>query len=125
LVFIAAGSGIVPFRSMWRYVRQSGSNATFSLLYASKSRTYVIYHRELAELSEAGYRIVHTLTRNDDPFWTGYTRRIDRDMLADFIGHVAGAIFYICGPPEFCDCIAGNLINLGAERNSIKTEKYD
>jgi ferredoxin-NADP reductase len=125
LVFIAAGSGIVPFRSMWRYVRQTRSRQNISLLYASKSARYVIYRNELDALGQAGYRVVHTFTRNDDPSWTGYSRRIDPDMLVEFVQQFSKKFFYVCGPPEFCDCIVSDLIGLRVERQNIKTEKYD
>jgi ferredoxin-NADP reductase len=125
LVFIAAGSGIVPFRSMWRYIRQTGSTAVFSLLYSSKSLRHVIYHDELSELSQAGYRIVHTITRNDDPSWTGCSRRIDREMLADFVQDFGRSLFYMCGPPDFCDCATQYLTELGVGRDRMRTEKYD
>jgi len=124
-VFIAAGSGIVPFRSMWRYICQTGSKSTFSVLYASKSHARVIYRDELTQLTKAGYRIVLTMTRKDDPLWTGYSRRIDRDMLVEVVGHFEGKLFYICGPPVFCDCVAADLQSLGVPRDLVKTEKYD
>jgi ferredoxin-NADP reductase len=125
LVFIAAGSGIVPFRSMWRYIRQTGSKTEFSLLYASKCFRYVIYRDELAGLTQAGYRIVHTLTRTDDPLWSGYSRRIDREMLDQFVGDFADKLFYVCGPPDFCNRIAAWLVELTVSCDRIKTEKYD
>jgi ferredoxin-NADP reductase len=124
-VFIAAGSGIVPFRSMWRYMLQTRATSRFSLLYASRSFRYVIYREELTALSAAGFRIIHTFTRKEDPLWTGYSRRVDQEMILEFVGEVADKIFYVCGPPEFCDCTAHHLLNLSVDRKRIKTEKYD
>jgi ferredoxin-NADP reductase len=124
-VFIAAGSGIVPFRSMWRYMNQSLATTRFSLLYASRSFRYVIYREELAALRAAGFRIIHTFTQNEDPLWTGYSRRIDQEMLVEFVEDVGDKTFYVCGPPEFCACTAHHLVNLSVDRKRIKTEKYD
>lgn len=124
-VFIAAGSGIVPFRSMWRYVLQTGADTRWSLLYVSRSIRYVIYRDELRTLSESGFRVVHTFTENDDPLWTGYSRRIDREMLVQFVEHFEDKIFYVCGPPEFCNSTAAHLMSLKVERERIKTERYD
>src|SRR5262249_34090800 len=73
VVFIAAGSGIVPFRSMWRYIVQESLDMQVTLLYASKSRDYIIYRNELLKLPRPRFSVVHTLTRNDDPEWTGYS----------------------------------------------------
>ena len=125
VVFIAGGSGIVPFRSMWRYIRQSGSKTTFSLLYSSKSLRYVIYRDELIALREAGYYIVHTFTGTVDSSSMGYKRRIDRDMLVEFAGDFRQKIFYVCGPPAFCDCVTGYLLELKVQCELIKIEKYD
>jgi ferredoxin-NADP reductase len=125
VVFIAAGSGIVPFRSMWRYIRQSGSKTTFSLLYSSKSFRSVIYSDELGALRKAGYHIVHTFTGADDSLSMGYTRRIDRYMLLEFVRDFGRKFFYTCGPPAFCDCVVRYLLELKVERERIKIEKYD
>ena len=97
----------------------------FSLLYASKSQDHIIYRDEIEHLSKAGYHVVHTLTRSNDPDWKGYSRRIDLDMLIEFVGDFRHPLFYVCGPPEFCNCIVRYLCDLGVQRDRIKTEKYD
>lgn len=124
VVFIAAGSGIVPFRSMWRYVEQRGLPTRMTLLYASRSLPFVIYRNELESLAKR-HKVVHTLTRNEDSAWRGYSRRIDKQMLVEVCGDLSGRTFYVCGPPAMCDCVVGNLKDLGVPRSSIKTEKYD
>jgi ferredoxin-NADP reductase len=125
VVFIAAGSGIVPFRSMWRYIAQKPLDMKVTLLYASKSPRYVIYREELASIASARFRVVHTFTRNDDPAWGGYTRRIDPDMLWEVIRTFEDKYFYVCGPPAMCNCVVVYLQDFGVERARIKTEKYD
>lgn len=125
LVFVAGGSGIAPFRSMWRYLLQIGSTAQVDVLYASRSPAYVIYRSELDVLNHAGCRVTYTFTRNDDPLWTGYARRIDRSMLVDVAGNLTDKSFYVCGPPALCDCVMTCLTALGVERRRIKAEKYD
>src|SRR5206468_2668754 len=109
----AAGSGIVPFRSMWRYIAQKPLNTKVTLLYASKSLRYVIYGEELATSAAARFRVVHTFTRNDDPAWTGYSRRIDPDMLGEVIETFEEKYFYVCGPPAMCSCVVGYLQDFG------------
>jgi ferredoxin-NADP reductase len=124
-VFIAAGSGIVPFRSMWRYIAQRSLDMHVTLLYASKSVPYIIYREELEALPRSRFNIVHTLTRNDDPAWTGYSRRIDSAMLLEVIRKFDDKYFYVCGPPAMCNCVVLYLQDFGVERARIKTEKYD
>jgi len=125
LVFIAAGSGIVPFRSMWRYIAQRPLDMQVTLLYASKSIPYIIYRDELTALPRSRFNVIHTLTRNDDPSWKGYSRRIDSEMLLEVIRKFEDKYFYICGPPPMCNCVVLCLQDFGVERHRIKTEKYD
>lgn len=125
VVFVAAGSGIVPFRSMWRYIRQKELDMGITLLYASKSLQYVIYREELESLDTKQVKLVHTFTRNQDPSWRGYSRRIDREMLVECIKDFDGKLFYVCGPPAMCNCVVADLLDLHVERDFIKTEKYD
>lgn len=124
-VFIAGGSGIVPFRSMWRYIVQKSLDVKVTLLYASKSLGYVIYRDELALLPPPRFNVVHAFTRNDDPEWAGYCRRIDCDMLQEVIRTFEDKYFYVCGPPAMCVCVLSYLRALGVERHRIKIEKYD
>jgi ferredoxin-NADP reductase len=124
VLFVAAGSGIVPFRSMWRWISQRGLDIRITLLYASKSLPYVIYRDELNELARR-HRVVHTLTRNDDPAWDGYSRRVDKAMLAEVAGSLARKRVYVCGPPAMCEDVLGYLEEAGVPRASVRTEKYD
>ena len=125
VVFIAAGSGIVPFRSMWRYIVQKPLDMRVTLLYASKSLPYVIYRDELASLPKPQFNVVHTFTRNNDPGWAGYSRRIDSTMLSEVVREFDDKYFYVCGPPAMCSCVVADLQDFGVERARIKTEKYD
>lgn len=125
VVFIAAGSGIAPFRSMWRYAMEKKIYTDITLLFSSKTRDYIIFRDELAALHGNGMRVVHTITRNDDPNWTGYARRIDKEMLKHVIGSTDGKLFYACGPPGMCKSAVQALGELGADPKSIKTEEYD
>jgi ferredoxin-NADP reductase len=124
-VFIAAGSGIVPFRSMWRYIVQKPLAMNVTLLYASKSPRHIIYRHELAALPKPRFHVIHTFTQNDDPSWPGYSRRIDSEMLREVIAESEDKYFYVCGPPAMCNCVVGYLADFGVDRSRIKMEKYD
>ena len=61
------------------------SDAPTRLLYSSRSREDAIYAEELDHLSaeDGTLEVTHTLTRSQSPGWTGYSRRIDREMLEE------------------------------------------
>ena len=125
VVFIAAGSGIAPFRSMWRYILQKNLDMGVTLIFSSKTKDYIIFRNELEEINNGNIRVIHTITRNDDPSWTGYKRRIDKDLIMESVRNFDGKLFYACGPPLMCESAKKALLELGVPAEKIKLEKYD
>src|SRR5712692_5662407 len=85
LLLVAGGSGIVPLMAMLRHRAAVGSTVATRLLYSSRSIEEVIYRDELERLVKSAtlLEVVHTLTREQPPGWTGYHRRIDTEMLRE------------------------------------------
>ena len=129
LFLVAGGSGIVPLMAMLRTRATSPAAARAStpatLLYSSRSWEDVIYRDEVMRLADPGVKVVQTLTRSQPPGWTGFTRRIDADMLAE----VAPAPslephIYICGPTALVETAARIMVELGHEPARVKTERF-
>jgi ferredoxin-NADP reductase len=125
MIWIAGGSGIVPFRSMWRYLEQQNPAGRYALLYAVKTSNDIIYASELNRLAASGRQIILTLTLESPVGWPGFRRRIDADMLRLALPQIEDKVFYVCGPPAMCDEIALQLARMGVERCDIRIEKYD
>jgi ferredoxin-NADP reductase len=69
--------------------------------------------------------VVQTLTHAQPPGWTGYTRRIDSQMLREVAWPVdQRPLAYICGPTPFVETAAASLVALGHEPARIKTERF-
>ena len=125
MVWIAGGSGIVPFRSMWRYLDQTSSSAPFTLLYATKNAEQIIFRDELAALARGRNPVLHTFTADAPAVWNGFRGRVDRRMLSAVVRDFEGPLFYLCGPPVMCDDVALHLRELGVPQSCIRAEKYD
>jgi ferredoxin-NADP reductase len=125
LVWIAGGSGIVPFRSMWRYIEETRSLTDFTLLYATKTFDQIIYREELAAMLHRGRRILHTFTQEAPAGWNGFLGRVDQRILTALISEFREPLFYVCGPPAMCDDVGRHLVQLGTPRLNIRMEKYD
>jgi ferredoxin-NADP reductase len=122
LLLVAGGSGVVPFRSMLRHRAAAGSSVSARLLYSSRSLDEVIYRNEW---TGSGADVRLTLTREQPAGWTGYSRRID----AELIGEVAWPpeerpLVYVCGPTAFVEVAAESLVALGHDAGRIKTERF-
>ncbi len=127
LFLIAGGSGLVPLMAMLRHRAAVGSTVPAALLYSSRTLEDVIYREELSRLAarDDGLQVVHTLTRSWPARWTGPSRRIDREMLAE-VGFPASARprIFICGPTSLVESAGQLLLSLGHERSLIKTERF-
>jgi len=130
LFLVAGGSGIVPLMAMLRtratLPAPSRASSPATLLYSSRAWEDVIYRDEVIALAEdPGVNVVQTLTRSQPSGWTGFTRRIDADMLTE----VAPAPslrpnIYICGPTALVETAAQILVELGHEPARVKTERF-
>ena len=130
LFLIAGGSGIVPLMAMLR-ARSAASPearaaAPATLLYSSRSWDDVIYRDEVERLStDSDVRVVQTLTRAQPPGWTGFSRRIDADMITE-VGPAPALAphIYICGPTALVESAANILVELGHDPARVKTERF-
>jgi ferredoxin-NADP reductase len=122
VLLVAGGSGVVPLMAMARHRARVGSTAPMRLLYSSRTWEDVIYREELGTL---GVEVVHTLTREQPPGWSGYARRIDDDLLREVSFPAAdGPRVYVCGSTRFVDAAADGLVRLGYDPRSIRTERF-
>jgi ferredoxin-NADP reductase len=124
LLLAAGGSGVVPLRAIVRERSRTGSSVPVKLLYSSRSWEDVIYRTEL-DVPPDGVQVIHTLTRSQPPMWQGYARRVDKQMLTEVAWPVAEMpLTYVCGPTNFVESVASNLVALGYPAGRIKTERF-
>jgi ferredoxin-NADP reductase len=122
LLLIAGGSGLVPLMSMLRHRRNAHSTAEARLLVSVRGPDEVLYANELAT---TGAELVFTYTRAAPEGWNGYARRVDRAMLTEVAYPPdAGARIYVCGPTTFVETVANELVGLGHDPASIRTERF-
>jgi ferredoxin-NADP reductase len=127
LLLVGGGSGVCPLMAMLRHRAAQGSTVATRLLYSSRSLEDVIYREELGALVARadGAEVFHTLTRGQPAGWTGYTRRIDRDMLAEVAFAPAHQpLCMVCGPTPLVEVVATTLVQLGHSPDRIKTERF-
>jgi ferredoxin-NADP reductase len=127
LFLIGGGSGVVPLMAMVRHRARAGSSLPARLLVSSRGPDEIIYRDELDRLAAThdGFEVVHTLTRQQPPGWTGYARRIDEQMLAEVIGPLGTAArTYLCGPTALVENAANALVRLGLPPDRVRTERF-
>jgi ferredoxin-NADP reductase len=105
---------------MLRHRERAGSDAPARLLLSARTQPDVIYRAELQ-----GWDVTYTYTRQAPPGWTGYARRVDREMLAEsgFPAEQHPRIF-VCGPTGFVEGVADDLTRLGHDPARVRTERF-
>jgi ferredoxin-NADP reductase len=126
LLLVAGGSGLVPFRSMLRHHRAIRSSVPVRLLCSARSLPLLIYRDELMRI--AAYDEIDvsvTLTREQPNGWHGYRGRIDRELIAEVAWPPSTRpLVYVCGPTDFVETAASELVALGHEASRIRTERF-
>ena len=125
MLLVGGGSGIVPLMAMVRERTANHEAVPTTLLYSARSWEDVIYRDELDRWGKRGdgLEIVFTLTRDQPPDWTGYSRRVDRELLSE-VAPADLALAFVCGPTPFVEAVAEALVGLGHEPSRIKTERF-
>jgi ferredoxin-NADP reductase len=127
LLLAAGGSGLVPLMAMVRARIRDGGDVPVRLLVSSRSADDVIYNGELGAIAAGhdGVEVIQTLTRAQPPGWSGYRRRVDREMLADVAWPATDKPrCYVCGPTGFVEAVATSLVELGHQPQNIRTERF-
>jgi ferredoxin-NADP reductase len=148
LVHVCAGSGSVPNFSILKHALTAHPKLRHTFLYSNKTWDDIIFRGELASLAAAHgdrLRVLHTLTREDDPGARGpdvRKGRINAELLREAIPDPSACVVYACGPaigpferaaarergvepePRFLETVLTALETLGVPDKHIKRESY-
>lgn len=127
LAFIAGGIGITPYRSMLKYLLDTGEPRDIVVIYANRCAPDIVYSDVLdAAQRDLGIRTIYTLTDPDSvpPGWSGCTGRVDAEMLAREIPDYQDRLFYLSGPPEMVRDCERQLRSLRVSRRNIKKDLF-
>jgi ferredoxin-NADP reductase len=127
LLLIAGGSGVVPLMAMIRARAAAAVQTPARLLYSAREPDEVIYAAELAERAATGdgFELFLTYTRRQPPGWTGFARRIDREMLLEVSGPLGRDVeAFACGPTRLVEAVASGLVEVGIPGAQIRTERF-
>ncbi|MEO8515947.1 MAG: FAD-binding oxidoreductase [Flavobacterium sp.] len=116
-IFIAAGSGITPFLSIFRDLYKQNKLRGNKLIYTNKTSDDVIMDVELRKMLKNDY--LNVFTRENVVGYVG--KRIDRNFLIDTVSNFSQH-FYVCGPNDFVQNITKILLDLGATSDTLVVE---
>ncbi len=114
LVLLSGGSGITPFISILRHVRDNGLKNKIIMLNSNCTYDDIIYRTELDALSRDNIYIMNTIDKYDDN-WKGEKGYINRDMILRYVNkdRLNDYAWMLCGPPGMINSLEKTLKELG------------
>ena len=126
LAFIAGGIGITPFRSMVKYLADTGDTRSVKLLYGERSVNDIAYGEVFEEARhKVAVDTTYITAAPADPTSTFIqTGRIDKRTIQSQIPDYAERIFYVSGPQPMVRSIKDSLLQLGVPKHRIKLDYF-
>ncbi len=128
ILFLAAGSGVVPIMSMLRWLADTEAQADVELILSFRTDGDIIYHDEL-KLIAARHRNIKlfinlTQKQLNDNENRQFSGRINKTLIATRIPDLMERMVYLCGPESFMADCKSYLKELGFPDGQIYFESF-
>lgn len=121
-IFLAAGSGLAPFRAMVEEVLGADRRTELTLLFSARTEADVLDRDRFVSLQARcpGFEFIRTLTRGAGPPPHGRIPAILPRLYPDLAGHDV----FIAGSGGFVDACARTAQTLGVRHERVHTEPF-
>lgn len=109
LVFVAGGIGVTPYRSILKYLEDSGEKRNIKLIYGVADRAELCFER--------------LIRRNTKKFVTT-TRRLSAEFILRHSDPDKGEIIYLSGPEPMVEALNQQLIDAGVPKTQLRTDFF-
>lgn len=126
LIYIAAGSGVTPFRSVIRSLLDQRVAQPIYLLHSVKTQRELLFMKDFQNWSgtRKNFRYVPTITQDFDDNWDNETGRIQDTLLHKHIPNKPN-LYFLCGPVTFVDDMEKTLVEkMKVDPDRIRREKW-
>ena len=126
ILAIAGGSGVTPFLSMMKAIREGSEDFRITLVYGARTRAHIPFDPD--EFRGENVEVVVVLSEEEaEGYRNGF---ITTDLLKEYVDDDTSV--FMCGPDAMYRFVRGELENLGfdparirQERNSVGDRKVD
>ena len=124
-VFIAAGIGITPYRSILRYAADSNEPLNVLLLYFNRSSADIVFRHEFESIARQmpTFSFVNVLTEPEEG-WKGEQGKLSPALLRKVLPAPDGISFWVSGPPSMVGACRELLEQFGVKDEGIRTDRF-
>ncbi len=115
LAFLAGGIGVTPYRSIIKYLVDTGQKRDIKLLYAANSAEEIAFKNLFSKAKEIGVNSFYV---------AGKDERIDAKFIKSSVPDFTKRMFYVSGPYGFVHAMRGELESLNVPSSQIKTDYF-
>ena len=123
VVFLVAGVGVTPARSMIKQEEHIKSPRPITLIYSNRTKEDIALHDDVTNITLAKYKAVHTLTREEGD-WNGERGRINAEMIMRNVDDITNQMYYVVGTGEFIVAMQGVLNELNVPKEKIVIDNF-
>jgi ferredoxin-NADP reductase len=124
-VFLAAGIGITPFRSMTLDIMHQARPTPIKLFYGNRNRSSAAYHDLFLQQSrQTHFTYIPTFNHEPDASWHGERRSLGQELVQSHLTDVQQPLYYLCGPPALVADLLTMLQSLHVKKEKILTESF-
>lgn len=127
LVLIAGGIGITPFRSMIKYLIDTGQKRDIVILFSNKVEKDIVYKDIFDEAEKSlGIKTFYNLTDIDHTpsSWAGGKGRLTKEGIGAIVPDWQERVFYLSGPHAMVVGFENTLRELGVLKRNIKKDFF-
>jgi glycine betaine catabolism B len=128
ILFLAAGSGMVPIMSMLRWLADTQAHVDVLLLLSFRTLYDIIFSDELKSIDARNNNINLFITLTKEPLtlgeWPGLTARVNEKMIAGLVPDLPERTVYLCGPDLFMAECKKDLLALKLPAEQLFCESF-
>lgn len=124
LILFGGGSGITPLISIAKSALDQEPNSKVTLVYANRNTDSIIFKNQIEKLADdSRFKVLHVL--EDAPAdWSGYTGRINEEVVRSALTDVVNGEVFMCGPGPMMDAVTSILQELNFPADKTHKESF-
>lgn len=124
VVALAGGSGITPFLSMAKTIKEGKLDINLTLIYGCRTRSGIAFKDEFDSIAAScsNFKVVYVLSDEDvEGYPHGF---ITKDVIRNNVIEKNDTSFFVCGPKAMYDAVLKDLREMGVDRRHIRCELF-